>query len=199
MEAAESILITRAKHGNVDAFEQLMTAHEDRVYRLALKLTGDPADAMEITQDVFLSVYRKLPTLHVEVAFASWVYRIAVNAAYTKLRHRQRRQDIDLNASLPTFTADDRHRQDIADWTQLPEATMLEHEATQYIQAAITRLPPDYRVVFVLRELEGLSLREIGTTLELKIPAVKSRLHRARLFLRAQLSAYFTSHGECSP
>jgi len=198
MEAAESILIAKAKQGDVDAFEQLMTAHEDRVYRLALKLTDDPADAMEITQDVFLTVYTKLPTLKVEAAFASWVYRTAVNAAYMKLRRRQRRQEIDLDAALPTFTDDDRHRQEIADWTQLPEAAMLEQEASRHLQAAIARLPSDYRAVFVLKEQEGWSLREIGMTLELTIPAVKSRLHRARLFLRARLSAYFTSHDERS-
>jgi RNA polymerase sigma-70 factor (ECF subfamily) len=193
MDDVEQALITRATQGDMDAFEQLVRAHEDRVYRLALKLTDDLADAMEITQDVFLTVYRKLPTLKVKAAFASWLYRIAVNVAYAKLRVRKRRMEVSLEAYLPAFTDDGQYSQDIVDWTQLPEAAMLEQEAIQHLQAAIARLPPDYRIVFVLKEMEGLSHSEIGAILELTIPAVKSRLHRARLVLRGQLATYYAN------
>jgi RNA polymerase sigma-70 factor (ECF subfamily) len=193
MDNAEHRLIVRAKQGDVEAFEELVAAYEGRVYRLARKLTDDPADTMEVVQDVFLTVYTKLPTLKGEGAFATWVSRIAVNTAYMKLRARRRHEAMSLDTSLPAFTDDDHLPQDVADWSQIPEEMVLREETTQYLQQAITRLPPDYRVVFVLRDMEGLSYREIGSMLELSIAAVKSRLHRARLFLRHQLATYFAS------
>jgi RNA polymerase sigma-70 factor (ECF subfamily) len=191
MNTEEQALITRAQQGEVEAFEHLVTAYEARVYRLALKLTNEPADSMEIVQDVFLTVYTKLSSFKGEGAFASWLYRIAVNAAYMKLRARKRREEVSLDAGLPAFTAEGRLRPDVADWSQIPEETVLRGEATRQLQQAIAQLPPDYRVVFVLGDTEGLSHREIGDMLALSVPAVKSRLHRARLFLRHHLATYF--------
>ncbi len=193
MDEAEQTLITRARLGDVEAFEQLVTAYEGRVYRLVLKLTNDPADTMEIMQDVFLTVYTKLSTLKKGAAFATWLNRIATNAAYMKLRARKRREEISLEDSMPTFTDDDRLSPDVADWSQIPEENMLRDEAQQHLQEAIARMSPDYRIVFVLKDMEGCSHREIGCMLALSIPAVKSRLHRARLFLRQQLTTYFTT------
>jgi RNA polymerase sigma-70 factor (ECF subfamily) len=170
-----------------------VAAYEGRVYRLTLTLTNDPADTMDVVQDVFLTVYTKLPTLRGEGAFATWIYRIAVNTAYMKLRARRHHEEISLETSLPAFTDDDRLPQDVADWSQIPEEMVLREETTQHLQQAIAQLPPDSRVVFVLRDLEGLSYREIGRLLELSLAAVKSRLHRARLFLHHHLATYFAS------
>ncbi len=193
MDEAEQTVITRARLGDAEAFEELVTAYEGRVYRLVLKLTNDPADTMEIMQDVFLTVYTKLSTLKKDVTFATWLNRIASNAAYMKLRARKRREEISLEDSMPTFTDDDRLNPDVADWSQIPEENMLRDEAQQHLQEAIARMPPDYRMVFVLKDMEGFSHHDIGCMLELSIPAVKSRLHRARLFLRQQLTMYFTT------
>jgi RNA polymerase sigma-70 factor (ECF subfamily) len=193
MDQEEQALISRATHGEMAAFEQLVTRYEQQIYRLVLKLTSDPADAIEIVQDVFLTVYTKLFTFKGEAAFATWLYRIAVNAAYMKLRARKRHVEVSLEGSLPTLMDDDRLRPDVVDWSQIPEEVVLRDEATQHLQNAIAQLPPDYRLAFVLREMEGLSHQEIGDVLDLGVPAVKSRLHRARLFLRQQLATYFTS------
>lgn len=192
MEDEEHRLIIQAKEGNVEAFEQLVAAYEGWVYRLALIRTDDPADALEVVQDVFLTVYTKLPALKDEGAFATWVYRIAVNAAYMKLRTRRHREEISLEVGLPALT-DGRLSQDVADWSQIPEEMVLRDETSQHLQQAIARLPPDDRVVIVLRDMEERSHREIGSMLELSIPAVKSRLHRAHLLLRHQLATYFAS------
>ena len=192
MEDEEHRLIIKAKEGNVEAFEQLMAAYEGWVYRLALIRTDDPADALEVVQDVFLTVYTKLPTLKDEGVFATWVYRIAVNAAYMKLRTRRHREEMSLEVGLPALT-DDRLSQDVADWSQIPEEMVLRDETSQHLQQAIARLPPDDRVVIVLRDMEERSHREIGSMLELSMPAVKSRLHRAHLLLRHQLATYFAS------
>ena len=192
MEDEEHRLIIQAKEGNVGAFEQLVAAYEGWVYRLVLIRTDDPADALEVVQDVFLTVYTKLPALKDEGAFATWVYRIAVNAAYMKLRTRRHHEEISLEVGLPALT-NDRLSQDVADWSQIPEEMVLRDETSQHLQQAIARLPPDDRVVIVLRDMEERSHREIGSMLELSIPAVKSRLHRAHLLLRHQLATYFAS------
>lgn len=191
MEDGEHRLIVQAKEGDVEAFAQLVAAYEGWVYRLVLILTDDPADTLEVVQDVFLTVYAKLPALKDEGAFATWVYRIAVNTAYMKLRTRRHREEISLEVILSTSTDDDRLSQDVADWSQIPEEMVLRDETIQHLQRAIARLPPDYRVVIVLRDMEERSHREIGSMLELSIPAVKSRLHRAHLLLRQQLATYF--------
>ena len=192
MEDEEHRLIIQAKEGNVEAFEQLVAAYEGWVYRLVLIRTDDPADALEVVQDVFLTVYTKLPALKDEGAFATWVYRIAVNAAYMKLRTRRHREEISLEVGLPALT-NDRLSQDVADWSQIPEEMVLRDETSQHLQQAIARLPPDDRVVIVLRDMEERSHREIGSMLELSISAVKARLHRVRLLLRHQLATYFAS------
>ncbi len=193
MDKEEQALLTRAKQGDAAAFERLVTTYEERIYRLALRITDDPSDAIDVVQDVFLTVYRKLPTFKEEAAFATWLYRIAVNAAYMKLRSRKRCMEVALEACMPAFTGNGRLRQDVAGWSQSPEATVLCCEARERLRQAIAQLPPDYRVVFVLKDMEGLSHREIGSLLNLTVPAVKSRLHRARLFLRHQLVTYFAS------
>lgn len=193
MDDAELALITQAKDGEIEAFEHLVTMYEARVYRLVLRLVDEPADALEVVQEVFLKLYTELHTFKGKGAFAAWLYRIAVNTAYMKLRVRKRRMEVSLDACLPAFSDDDRLVEEVADWSQLPEESVLRGEAEQQLQNAIGRLPPDYRVVFVLKEMEGHSLREISALLDLGIPAVKSRLHRARLFLRQQLATYFAT------
>jgi RNA polymerase sigma-70 factor (ECF subfamily) len=193
MANGEHGLIMQAKEGDMEAFEQLVAAYEGWVYRLVLTLTDDPADTLEVVQDVFLTVYTKLPALKDGGAFATWVYRIAVNTAYMKLRTRRHREDISLEVSLPAFTDGECLSHNVADWSQIPEEMVLRDETIQHLQQAIARLPPDYRVVIVLRDMEERSHREIGSILELSISAVKSRLHRAHLLLRQQLAMYFAS------
>ncbi|GIX47539.1 MAG: DNA-directed RNA polymerase sigma-70 factor [Candidatus Tectimicrobiota bacterium] len=191
MDQQEQVLLARAKQGDVEAFERLVIAYEDQIYRLALRLTDDPAEAIEVVQDVLLTLYKKLSTFHEAAAFSTWLYRITVNAAYMKLRSRKRRMEVALEDYLPAFTEDGRLQEDAAGWAQNPETTLLCEEARARLRQAIAQLPPDYRVVFVLKDLEGLSHHEIGSLLDLSVPAVKSRLHRARLFLRHQLATYF--------
>ncbi len=182
-------LVERIKRGDEVAFGALLERYQGKVYRLALSLTKRPEDAEEVLQDVFLTVHRKLPSFEGRSAFSTWLYRITVNAALMKLRGKGR-DDESLEAYLPQFTEDGRHARMVLDFTQGPEEALLRKEREQIIRAAIDALPPDYKVVLVLRDIEGLSNQEVTEILGAAVPAVKSRLHRARLALRERLAVY---------
>jgi len=185
-------LLTRAQGGDISAFEELVARHEEKVYGLALRMTRSEADAAEITQDTFLSAYQHLAEFRGEAAFGSWVHRIAANNALMRLR-RQRVLDVD-NEDLagPEFT----ERGSLAespetDWTRRADDKILDEELGRAIQEATDALPEGYREVFLLKDVEGLSYEEISEMVGISVPAVKSRLHRARLALREAIDAFY--------
>jgi RNA polymerase sigma-70 factor, ECF subfamily len=176
------------------ATEGLVTRYGERAYRLASRITGDGQDAEEVVQDAFWTVVRKIDTFRGESAFGSWLYRIVANAAYQKLRGRQsRRHDISLEEVLPLFDEAGRYVAPAADWSSRVDDPSTQVELRTALTAAIDELPAPYRVVLVLRDVEGRSHGEIADVLGLNIGVVKTRVHRARLFLRKRLADCMTT------
>jgi RNA polymerase sigma-70 factor, ECF subfamily len=165
------------------AFEQLVAEYGDRVFGIALRVTGSPSDAEEVMQEAFLQAFRSWSTFRGEAAPTTWLYRIAVNAALARVRARP-------NVEL---LSEGEQGVDVVDWTADAAQAVLRGELRQQIEAGITRLPEELRVTLILRDVEGLSTAETSAALEISEAAVKSRLHRARALLRRYLADLFTS------
>jgi RNA polymerase sigma-70 factor, ECF subfamily len=187
-------LVEQIKAGENASLEALLGRYQERAYRLALSFTKNPADAEEVLQDVFLTVYRKIASFEGRSAFSTWLYRITVNTALMKLRGRGPAQE-SIDEYLPQFTKDGRHARMVVDFTDGPEKLLLLKEREQILREAIEALPPDYKIVLVLRDLEGLSNEEVAEVVGASVLAVKARLHRARLALRGRLERYVTTSG----
>ena len=185
-------LLGRAQAGDMSAFEALVGRHEEKVYGLALRMTRSEADAAEIAQDTFLSAYQHLSEFRGEAAFGSWVHRIAANNALMRLRRQKVVDIVSDELAGPEFT----ERGSLAevpesDWSKRADDKIIEDELGRAIQAATDALPEGYREVFLLKDVEGLSYEEISEMVGISIPAVKSRLHRARLALREAIDAFY--------
>ncbi len=175
------------------AAERLAAAYGDRAYRLAARITGNQEDAEEAVQDAFWSVVRKIDTFRGDSAFGSWLYRIVANAAYQKLRVRRgQRPELSLDEVLPFFDEHGRHAEPVADWSAGVDDPALQSELRAVLTSAINELPADHHTVLVLHDVEGLANREIADALRISVPNVKSRLHRARLFVRKRLAKYMS-------
>ena len=185
-------LLARAQAGDMSAFEALVGKHEEKVYGLALRMTRSEADAAEIAQDTFLSAYQHLSEFRGEAAFGSWVHRIAANNALMRLRRQKVVDIVSDDLASPEFT----DRGSLAeapesDWSKRADDKIIEDEPGRAIQAATDALPEGYREVFLLKDVEGLSYEEISEMVGISVPAVKSRLHRARLALREAIDAFY--------
>jgi RNA polymerase sigma-70 factor, ECF subfamily len=187
-------LLTALREREPAAAEALITAFGDRAYRLASRITGNAQDAEEAVQDAFWNVVRKIDTFRGNSAFGSWVYRIVANAAYQTLRNRQSRsRDVSWDEALPVFDEDGRHVMPMDDWSPCVNDPVVQEELRLAVTTAINELPAAYRMVLMLRDVEGLSTLETAELLGLNVPTVKTRVHRARLFLRQQLSDAMTT------
>jgi RNA polymerase sigma-70 factor (ECF subfamily) len=187
-------LLQALRQGEPMAAEHLVTRYGERAYRLASRITRNGEDAQEVVQDAFWTVVRKIDTFRGESAFGSWLYRIAANAAFQKLRGRQsRKQELSLDDVLPLFDERGCHAAPVTDWSQAANDAAVQTELRMTLSAAIDELPATYRAVLVLRDLEGLSNPEIADALGLSIAVVKTRAHRARLFLRKRLDQCMTT------
>ncbi len=176
------------------AAERLVSTYGERAYRLASRITGNGEDAQEVVQDALWTVIRKIDMFRGESAFGSWFYRIVANAAYQKLRGRQsRRHEISLDEVLPLFDELGCHAEPVADWSQAASDPAVQAELRTTLSAAIDELPAAYKAVLVLRDIEGRSTEEIAQALGLSIAVVKTRAHRARLFLRKRLDECMTT------
>lgn len=171
--------------------ERVFRDYAPRVYNLARRMLGNDADAEDVTQDVLLQVVRKLDTFRGEAALPTWLHRVTVNAALAARRKRSRRDEGRVYDPLDGFTEDGHHTGHVRPWPRLPESLALDQEQKQLIEKAISGLPEMYRDVFVLADVEQLPNSEIGEMLELSVPAVKSRLHRARLMMRDALTGHY--------
>ena len=190
----DAALVEALRREDPEAPEQLVETFGDRVYRLALRITGSNEDAEEAAQDALWTAARKIGTFKGESAFGSWLYRIAANAAYQKLRARKAKsREIGMDDVLPTLDDDGRHFEPMADWSDRVDEQALQGELRRVLSDAIDGLPPDYRTALVLHDVEGLSNPDIAETLGISLPAVKSRVHRSRLFVRQRLSEYMKS------
>lgn len=186
-------LVRRALEGDFEAFEGIVRRYQDKAYRLAWSLVKDDAEAQDVLQEAFLNVYRKLDTFEGGAKFSSWLYRVVVNAALMRLRKLRRRREVGVDDLEVVIGAADVAESSMASWKSRADEAAENQELRQKIIDAIDELEPKYQAVFILKEIEGMSLEEIGEVLELSIPAVKTRLHRARLFLRATLESYLGS------
>ena len=175
------------------AAERLVTRYGERAYRLASRITGNRQDAEEVVQDAFLAAVRKIDSFRGESAFGSWFYRIVANAAYQKLRRRNRRQELSLDEVLPFFDECGRHVAPEIDWTPRANNLAAQTELRMALTAAIDELPAASRTALVLRDVEGRSNEEIAEALGLSVPVVRTRVHRARLFLRKRLGDCMTT------
>ena len=185
-------LVSRAQAGDISAFEALVDTHRDKVYGLALRMSRSEADAAEITQDTFLSAYQHLKEFRGDAAFGSWVHRIAANNALMRLRHRRVVQAAEGELAGPEFTERGSLTEyPTRDWSRDAEGRILDAELGHAIQEAAGRLPDGYREVFLLKDVEGLSYEQIAEVTGNSIPAIKSRLHRARLALREAIDQFY--------
>lgn len=198
----ESLLIKRAQQGDQAALAEIVERHQGTVYNVALRMCGNVYDAEETLQETFLNAIKALPNFEGRSRFSTWLYRIASNACLMRRRGEASRPNtvpVDDVGSDGDGAGDIRPRHFI-DWSPKPEDEVLDAELNQVMEEAITQLPPNLRIVFIWRDLEGLSTQETAEVLGLSESAVKVRLHRARLRLRELLSRYFAEHsnGELS-
>jgi RNA polymerase sigma-70 factor, ECF subfamily len=184
-------LVAQLRGGDGGAAEALVGAYGDRVYRLAIRITGNASDAEEVVQDTLWAVTRKIDTFRGAAAFSSWVHRITANAAYQKLRGRRRqRNEVSWEELTPTFDDRGQHAEVAVDWSRALKDPAIEGELRSVLCGAIDELPMDYRTALLLHDVEGLSNLEIAETLQVRRSTVKARVHRARLFLRKRLADY---------
>jgi RNA polymerase sigma-70 factor (ECF subfamily) len=187
----DAALVEALRRDDPGAATALVETYGDRVYRLARRITSSNEDAEEVAQDALWTAARKIGTFKGESAFGSWLYRITANAAYMKLRSRRAKaNEIALDDVLPALDEEGRHFEPMDDWSARVDEQALQGELREVLEAAIAALPPEYRTAVVLHDIEGLSNPDIADALGLSLPAVKSRIHRSRLFLRQRLSEY---------
>lgn len=185
----DPVLVKQVKAGDQQAFETLYRRYVGTVYRQAFRLAGNEGEAEEIVQEVFLRLYEKAKTFRGDSAFSTWLYRLTVNTALMKLRRRRRAKEIALDDYLPRYQEDGHHLvRPVIDWSQDQEGRLDTAEIQRICRQALDLLSPVDKAVVVLSDLDGLANREIGKALGLSVPAVKSRLHRARLFLREKIT-----------
>ncbi len=190
----EASLVARAKAGDANAFSELVRHYDRRVFRMAKQITQNDDDAEDVLQEAFLKAYTHLDDFQGNSKFYTWIVRIAVNEALMKLR--KRRSDRSVPLDEPIDTGEDEVAREIAVWDENPEETYSREELAELLDEAIQSLKPAYRTVFILRDIEELSIEETAEALGLSISAVKSRLLRARLQLREKLTRQFKRKGD---
>ncbi len=186
----ESELIERSKAGDVEAFSQLIRNYENKIFSLAHHVcAGMPSDAEDVYQETFLSAFKNIKGFKNRSNLGTWLYRIAANLCWVRFRKKKRE---------PVVSILDRHRTDenevpweFKDWFPNPEEVSRKKELQEAVVKALSELPSDYRLVVTLRDIEGLSAEETAKILKLSIPAVKSRLHRGRIYLRERFEEEF--------
>ena len=190
----ESVLVAQAKAGDQNAFSELVNRYERKIYRLAKNITRNDEDAEDVLQDAFLKAYTHLDNFKGDSKFYTWIVRIAVNEALMRLRKRKTDRSVPLDE--PVELGEETVQREIAVWEDNPEQRYSQEEWRRILDEAVDSLKPDFRTVFVLRDIEELSTEETAETLGISVPAVKSRLLRARLALRERLTRQFKRKGE---
>jgi RNA polymerase sigma-70 factor (ECF subfamily) len=190
----EAAIVAQARLGDAKAFSELLRRYEGKIFRLALHITQNREDAEDVLQEAFLKAYEHLNQFQGQSKFYTWIVRIAVNQALMKLRKRKSDRSVSLDETIDT--GEDTVSREIAAWDENPEQQYSREEINQILSSAIDGLAPIYRAVFVLRDVDELSTEETAEALELSVPAVKSRLLRARLQLRDKLTRYFKRKGD---
>jgi len=186
----ETAVVLQAREGDAKAFSELVRRYEGKIFRLALHITQNREDAEDVLQETFLKAYEHLDQFQGNSKFYTWIVRIAVNQALMKLRKRKTDKTVSID------TGEDTVAREIAAWDENPEQQYSREEMNKILSSAVDSLAPPYRAVFVLRDVEDFSTEETAEALSLSIPAVKSRLLRARLQLRDKLTRFFKRKGD---
>ena len=188
----EHLLVAAAKSGDMAAFEELVSRYERKIFRLTMNITGNREDAEDAMQDAFLKSFSHLKDFQGDSRFYTWLVRIAANEALMRLRKRRSNQ---FSLDEPIAGDEDLMPRELQDWGPGPEQRFAQTEMREILSGVIEQLEPEYRMVFVLRDIEELSTEDTASALGLSVPAVKSRLLRARLKLREKLNRYFQQGG----
>lgn len=189
-------LVGRAREGDDQAFNELMERHQGRVYAHALRLMGNPQDAEEVLQDTFLQAFRNLGKFEERSRFSTWIYRIATNEALMRLRKARRKREVFLEDHLGRDGELPRHA--IREFVRSTLDEVEDRERMRILADLLAEMPEDYRVVFTMRDMDGLSNAEVAEVLGISVAAVKSRLHRSRLYLRDRLALLFEGREKAS-
>lgn len=195
MPVSNGVLVKKSQEGDSLSFEELVKRYEKKIYNLAYRIMGNKEDANDILQETFLEAFRKLSSFEGKSKFSTWLYRIAVNLCLMKKRREKKMDEVPLDMPILTKEEDEIKGELRDDWSKNPLATLENKEVRKKLSKAIDSLPEEYRTVILLRGVNGLSNEEVAKMLKISLPAVKSRLHRARLFVRDQLSQYFKGEG----
>lgn len=189
--ALDTELVEGLKKGDNACFLELLSRYTQKVHNLAVRITRSEEDAEEVLQDVFVTVFKKIEKFEGKSAFSSWLYRITVNTAFMKLRKRRQTPAVSIEEVSPaikeTWVGASSESSDV-------DFLSSRHELRAELDRAVEKLPTEYRTIFILRDVDGLSNQEVGEILKLSVPAVKSRLHRSRLMLRKKLQKFYDDY-----
>lgn len=184
-EQSGKILVSLAKRGDMQAFEHLVLAHEKMVYNIALRMFGNSEDAKDISQEVFLKVYRNMRNFDERAAFSTWIYRITVNSCIDEMRRRKGKTNVSLEQEMQN--EEGAWALQVADERETPEQALLRQEKQRELLQAMEQLSPEHKAVVTLRDIRGLSYEEIADVLEMPLGTVKSRICRARSQLKEEI------------
>ena len=195
-------LVKGVMNGEESCFVELVEKYGSKVVNLAMRITRNQEDAEDVLQEVFITVFKKLESFQHKAQFSSWLYRVAMNSSFMKIRSRNRRRTVSIEDVEPTI----KHNW-VGTRTEMYDVDFMSsrHELRAAIEAAVEKLPEDYRAIFILRDIDGLSNEAVGKVLQLSVPAVKSRLHRSRLMMRQELKEHYdaccngSTDGELDP
>ena len=189
-DVSEGDLVRRARDGDISAYDDLVKRYQERIYATIYHMTSNHEDASDLAQEAFIKAFSALKSFKGGSSFYTWLYRIAINEALMLVRKRKP-QTVSVGESNSFDTDAESEGMEIVDFCCLPEGELLSSESRQFLDRAVQNLPENLRVVFVMRDLEGLSIQETAEALSLSENNIKTRLLRARLRLRQELSVYF--------
>lgn len=190
MKQQEKTLLQALQRGEPHACDEMIQRYSGKIYNVALRLTGHPNEAEEVLQETFINACRGVSTFEGRASLQTWLYRIATNNGLMRLR---RKKPPTLSLDVSVTGKNDESPRELSDWYWDPESLVLSEELRQAMDDAVAQLPETLHSVFVLRDVEGFSTKETAEILNISVSSAKVRLHRARLFLREQLAAYFSN------
>ena len=189
--ATDNHLVTKFKAGSMEAMEQIVGRYEERIFTFGMKMCGHLQDAEDITQETFLSAFRYLKGFRGETKLKNWLFKIAARACFKKRRKKKFEPEREISLESLMEKEGPGSKYEIPDWSNDPSDNILRAELKQIIDTAIQSLPPKYRFVFNLRDIEGFNTQETAEILGISPQSVKTRLHRARLYLRKEISKHY--------
>ena len=196
MEFSDNVYVDAVNKGDVKKFDKLIDKYSDKIFRLAYGIVGNAQEAEDMVQEVFLKAYKNLSKFRGDANFGTWLYRITVNHCLGKLRGKKRLKTAPLEYQDPEGSPDEYKTIEIEDMRYNPEEKFLGKELREKLFSVIGKIPVENRMVIILRDIEEYTNEEVGQMLHLSVPTVKSRLHRARAFVRGKMEKYLRGTGE---